>query len=621
MYVHSVKLINFKSIGDYPEAEIVLEPKVTAIIGKNESGKSNVLKGLSYINLAIRNNNAFNTTLVNRNGSGKKEVSYIVTLKASKEDGALRSLNDTTIAVKKDSCIATGGIVAHVQQELQPDINSLFEILESKSKNPFQLRNQEWQNYQTYYDELNTKDKVNIFRRTGALNFIQQNAHRIAQEKQERLENIIERCREKWLKVVEALPVFYYRNVDKQLRAQYNFDDVQKELNNPQSSPNSLLSDFVKLIEVPKEDFIIAARSGSDARQMTIRKRINNLINEKINVPFREFYQTESLTLELDFNAGVVSFAAQSENGEAFMLSERSNGLKWYLNTFIDARANNIPQKNVVYLFDEPGTSLHVNAQRELIKLFHNLSEQGNQVVYATHSPYMLNTENDGIHRIRAVTKDKEGYTYIYKTAYDSRIASEAQQDTLAPIINAIGMNLNDTFGPAANKINIVTEGISDYIYLYTMARLLDIDMNEYAIIPAAGASNCVNICSILHGWGCKYIALFDYDTAGVKTGGEYLRKKMMFEFEKQYCYIIDISQCEVDEKTYQTSPCVIEDLITKKEIDSFCDKNNISSETGKSLMAKIICNAVESGEYQLGEECKDNFQKLFNRIFSYFEK
>ena len=37
MYIHSVKLTNFKSIGDYAESEIILEPKVTAIIGKNET--------------------------------------------------------------------------------------------------------------------------------------------------------------------------------------------------------------------------------------------------------------------------------------------------------------------------------------------------------------------------------------------------------------------------------------------------------------------------------------------------------------------------------------------------------------------------------------------------------
>lgn len=94
----------------------------------------------------------------------------------------------------------------------------------------------------------------------------------------------------------------------------------------------------------------------------------------------------------------------------------------------------------------------------------------------------MLDLENDGVHRIRAVVKNTDGFTYIYKTAYDAQIAPETQKDTLAPIINAIGMNLSDTFGPAKDKINIVTEGMSDYIYLCTMAKVLDIDTNKYAI-------------------------------------------------------------------------------------------------------------------------------------------
>ena len=62
-----------------------------------------------------------------------------------------------------------------------------------------------------------------------------------------------------------------------------------------------------------------------------------------------------------------------------------------------------------MYLLDEPGTSLHVNAQRELLKLFQHLAGKGNQVVYTTHSPYMLDLETDGVHRIRAVVKNAEG--------------------------------------------------------------------------------------------------------------------------------------------------------------------------------------------------------------------
>ena len=67
MYIHSVKLINFKSIADYPEAEIILEPRVTSIIGRNESGKSNILEGLSRIEFLKRNANAFAVENVNRN--------------------------------------------------------------------------------------------------------------------------------------------------------------------------------------------------------------------------------------------------------------------------------------------------------------------------------------------------------------------------------------------------------------------------------------------------------------------------------------------------------------------------------------------------------------------------
>ena len=303
------------------------------------------------------------------------------------------------------------------------------------------------------------------------------------------------------------------------------------------------------------------------------------------------------------------------------MLSERSNGLRWYLETYIDAQSHDIAERNVVYLLDEPGTSLHVNAQKELLLLFQHLSAKGNQVVYTTHSPYMLDLQTDGIHRIRAVVKNAEGFTYIYKTAYDARISPNCQQDTLAPIISAIGMSLSDTFGPAKDKLNIVTEGMSDYIYLCTMAKVLGIDTGRYAILPAVGASNSIKICSVLHGWGCRYIAVFDYDDEGVKNGGEYLRNNMMFEYKKQYCYLANVTQDDVDNKTYKDSPYMIEDVVTRTEIEKFCAETNTSNTIGKSLMAKLMSNAIESGNYKVGEKCKSNFEKLFKRIFLCFDK
>lgn len=620
LYVHAVKLVNYKSIGDYAESEIILEPRITAIIGKNESGKSNVLDGLSKINFMKANPAAFSLDVVNRNCETGTENQYIITLKTDSSDMEDGISSDTQVIISKTQCTVKGGFFEYYIQHIKPVFEDIVKFLDEINTNPMQLNDQELASYRTYKKEFVQIDNLDLYRRKSALDFLHARISKLPVERRKDFEDILDSARDLWFSVTSRFPMFFYRKADKHLRATYKLGDVEKELKGPSIAPNSLLYDFVKLIGITPEDFITAARSGSSPIQEKIRRKINRLVNEKINIPFHDYYQTETITLDLGFNAGIVSFVVQSEDGEALMLSERSNGLRWYLETFIDAQANDAIGQKVVYLLDEPGTSLHVNAQRELLSLFQHLSGKGNQVVYTTHSPYMLDLETEGVHRIRAVVKNAEGYTYIYKTAYDSKISPDSQQDTLAPIINAIGMNLNDTFGPAKDKFNIVTEGMSDYIYLSTMAKVLEIDTKKYAIIPAVGASNCINICSILHGWGCRYIAVFDYDGAGVKSGGEYLRKDMMLEFQRQYCYLADVSQQDVDDKTYKTASVMIEDVVTHEEIERFCDEKSVSKTIGKPLMAKLMSNAIEAGTFQSGETCKTNFQSLFERIFSYCE-
>lgn len=621
MYIHSVKLINFKSIGNYPEAEIILEPKVTAIIGKNESGKSNVLDGLSRINFLKANSSAFSAEVVNRNCESGTENIYLITLKHDTKEIVNELHTDTLVEISKSHCTVTGGFLDYYLQHVWPKFDAVVKYLDEINANSLQLKDQELTSYRTYKQELLKNEQIDLYQIMSALEFFRTRILKLPSERRKTFENTLSSARDSWSDALGMFPMFFYRKADKHLNTSYKLEDVEKQLKGPAVAPDSLLYDFVKLIGISPNDFVTAVRSGSLPSQESLRRRINRLVNDKINTPFRNFYQTETITLDLGFNAGVVSFVVTSEDGEALMLSERSNGLRWYLETFIDAQANDIAGRNVIYLLDEPGASLHVNAQRELLSLFQHLSEKGNQVVYTTHSPYMLDLQTDGVHRIRAVVKNSEGYTYIYKTAYDARISPDSQQDTLAPIINAIGMNLNDTFGPAKDKLNIVTEGMSDYIYLCTMAKVLGIDTERYAILPSVGASNCINICSILHGWGCRYIALFDYDTAGVKTGGEYLRKDMMFEYKAQYCYLADVSQEDVEKKTYKDSPYMIEDVVTREEISRYCSETNTSSTIGKTLMAKLMSNAIESGGYQVGKECESNFAALFNRIFSYFDK
>ena len=615
MYVHSVKLINFKSIGDYPESEVILEPKVTAIIGKNESGKSNVLDGLSRIRFRVRNAAAFNQDIINRNGSAGKENRYCIVLKPSEDDINGGIFEDTKIDISKNGYLATGGLLTYYLREVHPAVEAVTTILGGASANPLQLSDSEYNNYRTYYRELQDKTKIDIPRRTEAFSFLLTRANRIAAEKREPLKQSIETAQSKWQLLIQRLPSFFYRKADKHLSPLYKYEDIEKELKAPNSYPNSLLSDFVRAIGITNEDFLLAAKVGTASTQETVRNRIRRQVDAKINNGFHDFYPTEEVYLDLAFNSGTISFMVQSSNGESLSISERSNGLRWYLETFIDARANDVSGRNVVYLLDEPGTSLHVNAQQKLLELFRDLANKGNQVVYTTHSPYMIDLDIEGAHCIRAVTKNNDGYSYIYKTAYDPKIAPQNQRDTLTPIINALGMNLQVTFGPANGKINIVTEGMSDYIYICTMAKQLGIDTDTYAILPSVGASNCVNICSILHGWGCKYIALFDFDQEGVDAAEEHMRKKMSLEYGKQYCYVREISPEDLSNKVYKSHPFMIEDVVTHSEIDRFCAETNTSISLGKPLTAKLMCTAIENRTFILCEKAVENFRQLFSRL------
>lgn len=608
MIFHSVKLQNYKSIGDNEYDEIIIEPRVTAIIGKNESGKSNVVEGLSRIKLFHRDSNMFGNAIANRINYDR-EMAYIITLKEIGYE--MGGVHDTVITITKDQWIATGGVCEYLHNCVGEQIELFLSLTKD---NVFKLRNEEYQYFSELRRELNNKEAISIPIIHAYLHRVPSWVPNLQIDQRQTILDVYESIASAWKKIEGMIPTIFFRNDKRVLKTRYQADEVEKELNHPDAYPESLLASLVRIIGISKEDFIEASKSGTTGPRTTLRNRIKKELERKISQRFNQFYSAESTVFSVEFDSGTICFSLQSNEGDTMLLSERSNGIKWYLNLFIDAMESSISDKNVLYLFDEPGTALHVNAQRELIHLFNHLCDNGNQVIYTTHSPYMLDTIGDGIHRIRAVTKDENGITNIYKTAYDPHIAPGVQEDTVTPIIAAIGMNLYDSFGPAQNKINIVTEGVSDYIYIHALAQLLNIDLTRYAIIPSYGASNCIDLCCILHGWGCPHIALFDYDKAGV-TSAEKMRNNMMGEYEREYIFVRDVDQEDLVNRTYLSSPYTIEDMITGQELRRFTQEMKLSDSINKTLLAKKFENAILSGQYQIGDECKHNFVNLMDRI------
>lgn len=608
MYIHSVKVSNFKSIKNV-DNEIIIEPRITAIIGKNESGKSNVVESLSCLSPNYNVSAAFSHENINRLCSSNEEIEYQILLKPKNNKS---KIDETEIIINKREYKVQGGLLKYYNSNIKNNVNILIERFPQR---PSGFSAQDLNNFKQHKNALQGDDSFDIRNVNKALQFIELKSSVLMIQNGDDIYELFTSIKNSWSELIKRIPTVFFRNSDKILKNEYKLDDIQKEFKNPKAYPHSLLSDFLRLIEISHDDFIKSILPGVSGPKTSLQRKINNNVKKLINDEFNKFYTTEKIQLEVEFDSNVASFSVISDNETALLLSERSNGLRWYLNMFIDAKVQGVDSSNVLYLLDEPGISLHVNAQRELLNLFSDLADKGNQVVYTTHSPYMLDCTDEGIHRIRAVEKDSSGNTRIYKTAYDSKISMENQQDTLAPIINSIGMNLHDTIGPSKDKLNLVVEGVSDYIYLTAMANKLGLDMDKYNIIPSVGVTNSIKLCSILRGWGCPFLAIFDYDREGVEKGGESLREHFLYEEGNEYIYLKEVDNSLLEEKEYQDFSYCIEDLVGKEAIANFVRDEELGSEIGKTLKAKLYCDAVSRGDYSLDSNCENRFSNLFERV------
>jgi energy-coupling factor transporter ATP-binding protein EcfA2 len=92
-------------------------------------------------------------------------------------------------------------------------------------------------------------------------------------------------------------------------------------------------------------------------------------------------------------------------------LESRSHGFQWFFSFYLVFLVESEEtHKEAVLLLDEPGLHLHPTAQQELIAFFEELSQK-NQLVYSTHSPFLIDGQH--LHRVRPVTEDETGHSRI----------------------------------------------------------------------------------------------------------------------------------------------------------------------------------------------------------------
>jgi len=600
MKIRGYKINNYKSIG-LEDNYLPIESNVTALIGKNESGKSNILEAIGKLSFLTPMNNAY---IKNTNRGSTEEISIIVHLKFNQDELVEFATNHSITIMKyiDSSNIKIEGGLSHLIESDKLLMSAIDELSELRSnRNAWGNDSTRLKTIQGYIDELkeiSTQILVNFYAKLDSLEKFILNDY----EDKEILKNNIKTIHEQLKRYYNLLPQIYYRDKDQQLDSTYKYEDIKNIL----KDSNHIFYRFLIAAEIDEDEIQKAFESTIDGDKQTIRNRIYKKIKQNIEEKFNAFYTQERITIQTVIEGNLFKIYIITDD-KVMNLSERSNGLRWYLSLFVDVLSRDYKDRSVLYLLDEPGVYLHVNAQKELLKLFSRLAERGNQVVYTTHSPYMIDSQD--ILNVRAIEKDEDGNTKIFKNAYNQKLSSESKMETLSPLLKAIGADLKFNIGPSS-KNNIITEGISDYMYLKAMLYNLKVD-NSPNIIPSAGARNINKVASILIGWGCEFKILLDYDVEGYKEYKVLVNK--LDETLKNKIYFVNPNS-EPDETEMKIAPKTIESLICESDFEKLCTPYDGTSST-KVLVAKEFHDKVVSGEINLQEETISNFNKLFQML------
>ena len=635
MRVSSVIINNYKSIGTVKNT-LLLEDDVTALIGKNDSGKSNVLEilgGISFSHYILDEFYKFNNKIDNEETSlivelkfTQKESVFLKEYKNIEDDytyfyfsqnkeiefkgGYSRLFNEDMELIKSISYIKNE-LISYLEENYYDSMDKEFfnEVI-SYVNSMKSINSIIWIKYKkilnkllyilnSYDDEYICLSEDEEFDKEKQKNSNIENL--MYDEKRYALIRHLEIVKSKIRKKYALLPRFYHRKVEEELQSEYQLEEAKKQIKDRKGA----LYKFLLASEISTQEFLLSMENDDENQLKICRNKIKEKVKYNIQKKFNKFYEEENVQIKVLFKNDLIKILVKT-NENTTNISERSNGLRWYLNLFIDILANDIKDTNVIFLLDEPGVYLHVNAQRELLRLFYDLCKNDNQVVYSTHSPYMLDSNN--IINIRAIEKDERGHTNIYNTAYDNKFNSVSKRETLSPLIQAIGADLRFNIGPQAEKLNIVTEGITDYMYYTAMLYYFNIPEEKMPyIIPAVGAGNVNVIVSVLIGWGCDFKVILDYDKAGF-VECEKLVDNLNLEINKDIFFVnCKATYDNKDKEVYKYSQFV-ESLISDEDKSKF----SISYLDNKTMAAKEFYDKVKCKSVHLSDETVNNFKKLF---------
>ena len=473
MRLVSVRIQNYRCIDD---SETFSVRDLTCLAGKNESGKTALLQALRRLNPVEESESQFDKLMeyprrrLREADEGPPSAREVLTTQWKLSDGDLAVVEDLVgpcvirnrmVTIKRgyDNCTEwdfefdDSGIIRFVASKIS-------ELSETVKKNALEQSSlEELHSHLTSFEDPNEGQSL---LREYIENQFPGNDPKAA------VSALLER----------RLPRFLYFPTYGTLPGRVQVEEIASRAGNAASQTEGDRF-FLALLALAGTD-VDALRAARRIEELKARlEAVSNNLGDEI---FEYWTQNRYLQVQVDydearpddtppFNSGhVVGLRVRNERHRVTVgFDERSAGFVWFFSFLVwFSQMERKYGDKLIILLDEPGLSLHGKAQGDLLRYMKEKLLLKYQVIYSTHSPFMIDT--DSILSVRTVEDVVLNDGTPIGTKVRNRILS-ADADTLLPLRAALGYDITQSL--FVGEHSLLVEGPADLLFLRWASRQL----------------------------------------------------------------------------------------------------------------------------------------------------
>jgi len=325
----------------------------------------------------------------------------------------------------------------------------------------------------------------------------------------------------------ERLPHFLYFNEYYILPGQVALLDFEKRRANSQLEHKDQV--FEALLSLVGTSTKAIKDISTFDRMRASLEAVSNRLSEEI---FEYWSQNSNLEVNFSFDNARPDDPIPFNNGYIFRTSirntrhkatvsfdDRSSGFVWFFSFLVwFSQVREKYGERLVILLDEPALNLHARAQADLLRYISERLAHHHQVIYTTHSPFMIDPDKlewtrtvEDVVKVEMIDGRRKDRLLGTKVSED---VLAVDRDTISPLQGALGYDITQTL--FVGKNTLLVEGPSDLIFMKWLSHLLVQRnrhglSNKWTICPVGGIDKISSFAALFGANALRIAVVTDY--------------------------------------------------------------------------------------------------------------